>query len=171
MFAGIQVEIGKVSGPWFDVIEEGAEEENVMCVVPPHFRPRFFVTTHAREPQMFTSMWHLPPQAEKAAGSIKLVTVQLEMFPKDLERVDLLEGRSRWQFIIYKPGIGFFEIELITVVGDGDVARAKQLVKFFHEQTVVFEVLLVPFIVGEGSNGHTLLMRPPVGKREHIPIL
>ncbi len=170
MMSGIEIEVWQVSGPWFDVVKEGMEESHVMRVVPPHFCPSFAVSTHTREPQVFAGVWQLPPQPEKGTGCIKLVAIELEMFPKDLEGVDLLEWRSRWKIIVYKPGIGFFEIELITIVGDGDLAGAKQLVKFFHQETVALERCLIPLIVGEGSYGHFLFASPLVREAEHIPV-
>src|SRR6266516_3455299 len=41
------------------------EEGNVLCVVPAHHGPGFFVPPHAAKPQMLAGMWKLAPNARE----------------------------------------------------------------------------------------------------------
>jgi len=162
--ARIQIEIREVRGPWLDVFEQPREEGDVMGVVSLHSGPRLAVPAHAAKPEMFTSVWEFPSEPEEGAGRVKLVRIELEMFPKNFEGINRAK-RGRWfKLVVDKSGIGFFEVEGVAVVSDGNVASAEELMQLFDQWPVILEILLVPFKVGEGPDRGHFLVCPTIGK-------
>jgi len=162
--AGIQIEIRYIRGPWLNVVVKGRQEGNVVSIVTTHHGPRFAVATHASEPKVLSGVWELPSKTEKPARGVKLVAVKLKVSPQDFESIDGLEGRWRFKLVIDKAGVGLFEVEGIAVVSDGNITRAENLVQLFYQEPVVLQVLLIPLIIGKGSDRYGALVRPAVGE-------
>ena len=171
MAAGIEIEIGKVRGPWPDVVIERVKKHYVMGIITAHSGPGLAVAPHAAEPEMLPGVWKLSPYAQKTAGGVKLIGVQAELFSKDFKRVDGAVRRWRFKLVINESSVGFFEVEGIAIVGDGYVTRTEELMKFFDEFPIILEVVLVSRIIRKGPNGYFAFSFPAVGKREDIPVL
>jgi hypothetical protein len=75
----IKVEIGKVRGPWLNVIIQGHKKGHVVSIIPAHLGPGFFVAAHASKPEMLPGVWELPSYSEEATSSVELIRIQLKM--------------------------------------------------------------------------------------------
>ncbi len=164
MAAGIEVQIGKVRGPWLDIVVELVRKHYVMGIITAHQGPGLLVPPHAPEPEMLPGVWKLSSYSQEAAGSVKLIGIQAELFPEDFKRIHGAVRRWRFKLVVNKPSVGFFEVEGIAVVSDGYVTRTEELVKFLDKEAIILDISLVPPIVGERSDGDLLVPRILVRK-------
>ncbi len=165
MAAGIEIQVGKIRGPWLDIVVERVKKHYVMGVITAHNFPRLDVTPHTAKPEVFPGVWQLAPYAKKSASGVKLVGVQAELFPQDFKRVNGAVRRWRCKLMIDKSGVGFFEIELIAIVRNRDITGTKELMKFFDQNPVILEGLFVgSWEVREGPYGDLVIVRPTIGE-------
>ncbi len=141
MAAGIQIEIRKVGRPAPNVLKQRAEQGHVVSIVPPHQCPSLDLASHTAEPEVFPGVWELTPDAKEPAGGVKLVAIQAELLPENLQRVDGSIRRWWLEVMIEKAGVGFFEVECVAIVCDGYVTGAKQLMELFNESSILVEGL------------------------------
>ncbi len=66
--------------------------------------------------------------------------------------------------MIEKSSVGFFEIEIVAVVGNRYITRAKEFVKLLDEHLVVLDVLLVTGIIWQRSDDNLTPVTPTVGE-------
>ncbi len=164
MAAGIEVQVGKIRGPWLNVVIERVRKHYVMGVITAHHVPGFEIPTHTPKPEMLAGVWKLPSYTQESAGGIKLVGIQAELFPEDFKRVDGAVRRWRLKLVINKSGVGFFEVEGIAIVSNGYITGTKELMEFFYEHPVVIEIFFVPSIIREGSHCYFTLPFPAVSE-------
>ncbi len=161
----IKIEVRKIRGPWLDIVEQRIEQDDVMAVITAHRSPRLGIASHASEPEVLPGVWKLTPDVKESTGGVKLIGIQAELFTKDLQGID---GAIRWwrfKFMVDKPGVGFFEIEAVAIVSDGDIATAQQLMEILNQEFVVREVLLITRVVWEGLDRYlSTLPLPAVGE-------
>lgn len=171
MAARIQIEVREIRGPWLDIVIERREENNVVRVVFSHKGPGGVVSAHTTEPEVFTGMWEFAAYAEETAGDIKFIGIELEVLAENLKGVHRTKRGRRFKLMIQHPSRGFFEVEGIAIMSDGDIAGTKDFMKVFYQSPVIFQILLIPWVIREGFDGDSVLVRPSVGKRKHIPVL
>ncbi len=162
MAARIKIEVRKIRGPWLDIVKELVKQGDVMAVITAHRPPRLGVPPHTPKPEVFPGVWKLTPYAKESAGGVKLIAIQAELLPQNLEGVDGAVGRWRFKLMVNKSGIGFFEIEAIAVVSNGDIATAEELMEVLDQEPVVGEVLFVTRIVWEGLDRYLATALPAV---------
>ena len=160
----IKIEVGKIDGPWLDVLIERVKQDNVVSIIPTHLGPGLTVPPHTAKPEVLSGMWELTPDAEKSTSGVQLVGVQSELPPQDLESVYFLERWGRLQLVIEKAGIGFFKVEVVAIVGNRYVTRSKELVQLLDQNPIVLDVLLVTGVVGERTDRDFLDIGPAVGE-------
>ena len=164
MATRIKIQVRKIRGPWLNIVKQRVEQDDVMAIITAHRRPRFRVASHTPQPEMFPGVWKLTPYAKETTGGIKLIGIQAELLPQDLEGVDGAVGRWRFKLMVNKSGVGFFEVEGIAIVSDGYIAVTEELMKFFDEHPVMIEVLLVAGEIGQRSDNHLTIASPTVGE-------
>ncbi len=164
MAARIEIEVGKIRGPWFNVVIERVKKHYVMGVITAHLLPRLPVTTHTAEPEMLPGVWKLTPYAKESAGGVKLIGIQAELFPQDFKRVNGSVRRWRLKLVVDKSGVGFFKIEAIAIVRDGYIAGTKELMEFFDKDPVIVETLLIDRIIWESADYYFFAITPTVGE-------
>ncbi len=164
MTVGIEIQIGKIRGPWLNMVVERIKKHYVMGIITAHDFPGLLITTHASEPKMLSGVFKLTPYAKEAAGGVKLIGIQAELFPKDFKRVYGAVRRWRFKLVVDKSGVGFFEIEGIAIVSDGYITTTQELMKFFDERPVVVEDLLIAGEIRERHNRDLTLTLPTVGE-------
>ncbi len=170
MATSIKIQVWEVRGPWTNVIIKGRVKGNVVGIVSTHFGPRFSVTLHTAEPHVFPGMWQFPADTKKSTGGIKLIAVQLEVFPENRKRVNNAIRRGRFELVVKKAGVGFFSVKG-GIVGNQDIARADKRVEILHEAPVISRALFISRIIGKGFDLNALLVGPSVGIREYVPVL
>ncbi len=171
MAAGIEIQVGKIRGPWLDIVVERIKKHYVMGIITAHGSPGFPVTTHTAKPEVLPGVWKLTPYSEKTAGGIQLIGIQAELFPQDFKRINGLVRRWRFKLVVYKAGVGFFEIEGVAVVSDNYITRTEEVMQLFYERPVVVEPFLIPWIIGERPNYNRIIIGPPICEGEDVPIL
>ncbi len=164
MGAGIEIEVGEISGPWPNVVIESAQEPNVVRVVAPHFTPCLGLASHTPKPQVLSGVWELAADVEQGAGKIQLVATQFEVFSEDFEGIDGPETWGRFQLVVEKPGIGLLKVKCIGVVPDADVALAEQRVKVLCELSVVLEAIFISRVVRQSLDCNYALIHPTIGE-------
>ena len=164
MAASIEIEVREIRGPCPYVFIQLHEQVHVMRVVPAHYLPRPFVPPHTAEPEMLSSMGELASDTQVAASGIQLVRIQAELFAEYFEGVDCTVRRWGLELVVYKPGVGFLEIEGVAVMCDGNVTRAEQLVQLFYKHPVLVKGFFVSWKIRQGSHGDLTIASPTVGE-------
>ena len=170
MTTRINIEVRKVGGPWRNVLIQVRKQGHIVSIIAPHFGPGFSITAHTSEPEMFPGVWELPSNPQESTSGVKLIAVQLEVLSQYLQSVNGTKRRRRFQLMVDKPGVGFFEIEGIAVVRNSDVAAGEELMKLLHEEPVVLEIMLVPGIMRKSADRYALITPPAVGETEDVPV-
>ncbi len=161
----IEIQVGKIRGPWSDVLVERVKKHYVMGIITAHLGPGLLVPSHTTQPEVFSGVWKLTPYAEETARGIKLVGIQAELFPEDFKRVNRSPRRWRFKLVVDKSGVSFFEIEGIAIVGNGYITRTEELMEFFNQHPVVVGMLFISGVIGQSSdNDLTRSMFPTIGK-------
>lgn len=106
-----------------------------------------------------------------SAEVIKAIRTKLKMPPSNLECINGFVCRWRLKPMGDEPGVGFLDIECITVVGHDNVGIIHHAPKVFHKRSIAFSVSLVPWIIWERVSSDLPLVRPLHGKRQDVPIL
>jgi hypothetical protein len=160
----IEIQVRKIRGPWLDVVIQRVQERYVVAVIPAHLSPRFGITPHAPEPEVLPGVWHFTPYPKEAACGVKLIGIQAELLPKDLKRVDSPVWRWRFKLMVEKAGSGFWEIEAIAIVRDGDITTAQELMKILDQEPVVRQVLFISRVFWERLDSDLTVALPTVGE-------
>ena len=162
MTARIEIQIGKVRSIGLNIIKERVKKHYVMGIITAHKSPGVSIALHATEPEVLPGVWKLSPYAEETARGIKLIGIQAELLPQDLEGVDGAVGRWRFKLMVNKSGVGFFEVEAIAIVSDGYIATAEELMKILDQELVVREILLVTRVAWEGLDRYLASPLPTI---------
>ena len=160
----IEIKVGKIRGPWLNMVVERVKKNYVMGVITAHRRPGLLVTSHAPKPEVLTGVWHLTPYAEEAAGGVKLIGIQAELFPQDFKRVHGAVRRWRFKLVVDKSGVGFFEIKGVAIMRDGYVATTQELMKILDQEAVVRQVLFISRVFWERFDSDLAISGPSVGE-------
>lgn len=120
------------------------KKRDILAIVTPHDRPGFWITGHAAEPQVFARVGKLPADAEIMAKIVKLVGVELKEASCQLEGINALVRRWRFQPIGGKTSVRLAKIMAISIVGDYDIC----LVQYFPELLDEFPIGLFVFLKG-----------------------
>lgn len=155
--ADVEIVIGKIRGPAFDMIIKPVKEGHIVSVIFPHQVESRPIPSHARKPKMLSGVWQLTTQPQHSTSNIKLIAVQSEVLPQDFKSVDSSEWRCWVKAVIQKTGAGFFEIECVAVVGDDNIRTREDLMKVLTQSPVVFGACLVPWIIEQCSRGNSLV--------------
>ena len=78
--------IGKL-GPRFKAFIDASQEGDILRIVRTHFPPGFRIAIHTAAPEFGACIWYLTADPEIAAEVIKLIGIELECPPSDLEGV------------------------------------------------------------------------------------
>ena len=160
----IEIQVRKIRGPWSDIVVERVKKHYVMGIITAHLSPRLPVTTHTAEPEVLPGVWQLTPYAEEAARGVKLIGIQAELFPQDFKRVHGAVRRWRFKLMVDKSGVGFFEIEGVAIMRDGDVATTQELMKILDQEAVVRQVLFISRVFWERFDGDLAVPSPSIGE-------
>ncbi len=164
MAARIEVQVGKIRGPWLDVVVERVHKYYIMGIIAAHLRPCLRVTPHTAKPEVLPGVWKLTPYAKEATSGVKLVGIQAELFPKNLQSVDGTIRRWRLKLVVNKSGVGFFEVESVAIVRDGYIATTEELVEFLNEEPVLIATLFISGVVRESSDMNLVFPLPLVSE-------
>lgn len=164
MSAGIKVEIGKISGPWEDIVIESAEEADIVRIIARHLSPSAKIAVHAAKPKMLPGVWKLTTDTQEGTGIIKLVAIKLKMPAEKFKGVYGAEWRGRFQLVVEKPGVGFFQIKGVAIVCDDDIAFAKENVEVLCKSSIVLEAIAIALIIRERPDGDVPFISPTVGE-------
>ena len=164
MTTRIEIQVRKIRGPWLDVVIKRVQEHHVVGVIAAHLLPRSGIAPHAPEPEVLPGVCYLAPYAKEATGGVKLVAIQAELLPKDLKGVHGAIRRWGFKLVVNKSGVGFFEIEGVAIVRDGDIATAQELMKILNQESVVRQVLFISRVFWEGFDSDFTVALPTVGE-------
>ena len=164
MAAGIEIQVRKIRGPWLDMVVERLKKNYVMGIIAAHQVPGLGIASHTAEPEVSPGVWKLTPYAKEAAGGVKLVAIQAELLPKDLKGVHGAIRRWGFKLVVNKSGVGFFEIEGVAIVRDGDIATAQELMKILNQESVVRQVLFISRVFWERLDSDLTVALPAVGE-------
>ena len=164
MAARIEIQVGKIWGPWSNIFIEGRKQGHVVGIIPAHFGPGLAVTAHTPKPKMLAGMWDLPTNAQETASGIKLIAVQSKLFAKDLKGIHRPVRRWRFQLVVDKASVGFFKIEGVAIVRHSNITSREQFMQLFNEHPVILDISLIPFEVWKSPDCNLLITRPLVGK-------
>ena len=171
MPARVEIQIRKIGGPGFYILVKSTKQGDVVRVVPTHLRPALSIPPHTTEPEMLTRVWEFPPEAQKATGRIKLIRIELEVFPEDLESIDRPKRGRRFKLMIDKPGVGLLDVEGIAVMRDDNIRTAQELVKLFNEEVVVLEMFFIAWKIWQRADGYLVVAASPsIGEAQHVPV-
>jgi len=162
--ASVEIQIGKIRGPWLDVVIERIKKHYIMGIITAHLGPGLTIPPHATEPQVLPGVWKLSPYAQESASGVKLIGIQAELFPQDFKRVDGSVRRWRFKLVINESRVGFFEVEGVAIVSNSDITRTEELMKFFDELPIILEISSVSGEVGESPDNCLVLTLPAIGE-------
>src|SRR5262245_22968393 len=164
MLAGEIADIRIGGRPGTEPEKDPLKQVHVPDVVPLHQRPGSWIASHAAEPEDGPGMGELPAELEVATEVVQPVTVELEMFLRDLECVDRSIRAWRPHVVCNETGVCLPDVESIAVVGNDDVGLVEELPQVPHKGLVVLWILLVSGIVRQGADLGPLLAQPLVGE-------
>ena len=164
MAAGIEIQVGKIRGPWPYVFIEGRKKDHVVGVVPLHPGPGLAIPVHASKPEVLPGVWNFPTNAQETARGIKLVAVQSKLFAKDLKGIHRPVRRWRFQLVVDKASVGFFKVEGVAIVRHSNITSREQFMQLFNEHPVILDISLIPLEVWKSPDCNLLITRPLVGK-------
>ncbi len=164
MIARIQIKVGEVRGPWLDIVKERIGKHYVVGVITAHRFPGLPVAPHATKPEMLPGVFEFTPYSQESAGGVKLIAVQSKLFAKDLKRIYRSVRRWRFQLVIDKAGVGFFEIKGVAIMRDSNITCREQFMQFFNERPIILDILSEGREVRQSADGNMTVIGPPVRK-------
>jgi hypothetical protein len=118
---------------------------------------------------MKACMRKLPSKSEISSEVVKSVGYECKLGSGNLESIDGLIRRRRFEAMLDEPGIAFLDVELIAVVANNNIGFIEQGVEIADEIPVVLYIFLEAFVIREGFGGDFLLALPFVGEGKDVP--
>lgn len=142
---------------------------NVMGIILLHPGPGLFIPGHTLLPQREAASGNLVANIEVASKISKLVAVEPEVLPSNLQRVNSLVRTGGFKPVGKKPGVGFLNIELVTVMGHDDIGLVEQVPHHAGEPAVVSAV--GPWEVLKRVTAYSFAVQPLPGDRQQVPVI